>query len=365
MLKQEDHFRGEQVQLALATERVFAAHLQPAVHALGRVLRIGAAMPELDLLGQHVETDAAELGWRACEVLVDDVAVEPDRLECLGGGVGGDGRDAHLAHHLHDALAERLEVVAHRGRWVDAGQLALTDQVLDGLERQVRVDRGRAEADQHRDVVHLACVAALHHQRHGGALLAADQVVVHRGHRQQRRNRRLGVIGVPVGDDERAGALRDRVAGAVAQVLQRLGKSLAAAFDVVERPQHRRLEPGLLAVVVDVDDLVQLVVVEHRPAEHDLAARRGGRFEKVVLGSHHPRHRGDDGFADGVQWRVGHLGEEFDEVVVQQTGSLRQHGRRGVGSHGAQRLRARGRHRGEQDAQLLLGVAEGDLPAHH
>ena len=45
MLEQEDHFRGEQVQLALATERVFAADLQAAVHALGRILRVGAAVP--------------------------------------------------------------------------------------------------------------------------------------------------------------------------------------------------------------------------------------------------------------------------------------------------------------------------------
>ena len=88
MLKQEDDFRGEQVQLALATERVLAADLEAAVHAFGRVLRIGAAVAELDLLGQDVETDAAELGRRAGEVLVDDVAVQPDRLERLGARVG-------------------------------------------------------------------------------------------------------------------------------------------------------------------------------------------------------------------------------------------------------------------------------------
>ena len=74
MLQQEDHFRGEQVQFALAAERVLAAHLEAAVHAFGRVLRVGAAMAQLDFLGDDVEPDAAELGWRAGEVLVDDVA---------------------------------------------------------------------------------------------------------------------------------------------------------------------------------------------------------------------------------------------------------------------------------------------------
>ncbi len=74
MLQQEDHFRGEQVQLAFAAERVLAADLEAAVHTFGRVLRVGAAMALLDFLGDHVQPDAAELGWRAGEVLVDDVA---------------------------------------------------------------------------------------------------------------------------------------------------------------------------------------------------------------------------------------------------------------------------------------------------
>ena len=161
MLQQEHHFRGEQVQLAFAAEGVFAADLEAAVHALGRVLRVGAAVAQLDLLGDHVQPGTAELGWRAGEVFVDDVLVDADRLERLRGGVGGDGGDAHLAHHLHHALAERLEVVAHGRGGFDAGEFAFADQVLDGLEGQVRVDRGGAEADEHRDVVHLAGVTAI------------------------------------------------------------------------------------------------------------------------------------------------------------------------------------------------------------
>ena len=45
MLQQENHFRGEQVQFAFAAERVFAADLEAPVHPLGRVLRVGAAVP--------------------------------------------------------------------------------------------------------------------------------------------------------------------------------------------------------------------------------------------------------------------------------------------------------------------------------
>ena len=150
-----------------------------------------------------------------------------------------------------------------------------------------------------------------------------------------------------------------------AEVLECVGEAFSPAFDVVEGAQHRGLEAGVFAVVVDVDDLVELVVVEHRPAQHDLAAGGRGRLEEVLLGAHHAGHGGDDFFADRIKRRVGHLGEELDEVVVEQPGPLGEHGGRGVGAHRAKRLGAGGRHRGEQDAQVFFGVAERDLPAHN
>ncbi len=185
MLQQEDHFRGEQVQLALPAECVLTADLQATVHPLGRVLRVGTPVTELDLLGQHVQPDAAELAGGAGEVLVDDVVAQPDRLENLCGGVGGHRGDAHLAHHLDHALAQRLDVIAHGGGGFDAGQLTLADQVLDRLECEVGVDRGGAVSDEHGDVMDFAGVTALHHQRHLGAFLGAHQVVVHRRDGQQ------------------------------------------------------------------------------------------------------------------------------------------------------------------------------------
>ena len=185
VLQQEHDLRGEQVQFAFAAEGVVSADFETTVHPLGRVLGIGPAVTELDLFGDDVQPDPAELGGRLGEVLVDDVLIDADGFERLGSGVGRDGGDAHLAHHLHHALAERLEVVTHRGRGFDAGQFALADQVFDRLEGQIGIDRGGTEADQHRDVVHLAGIPALDDQRHLEALLGAHQMVVHRGDRQQ------------------------------------------------------------------------------------------------------------------------------------------------------------------------------------
>ena len=69
---------------------------------------------------------------------------------------------------------------------------------LDALERQVRVDRAGAVADEQRHVVHLAGVAALDDEADLGALLLADQVVVHRGGQQQAGDRRVHLVAVAI-----------------------------------------------------------------------------------------------------------------------------------------------------------------------
>ena len=73
--------------------------------------------------------------------------------------------------------------------------MLLGDQVLDRLEREVRVDRAGAVADEQRHVVHLAGVAALDDQADLRALLLADEVVVDGGRQQQRRDRRVDRVG--------------------------------------------------------------------------------------------------------------------------------------------------------------------------
>ena len=221
--------------------------------------------------------------------------------------------------------------------------------VLDRLESQVRVDRGGAVADQQRDVVHFACVAGLDDEADLGTFLGPDQVMVYGGHRQQRRNRRTGVVGVAVGDDQGTSTFRDHLGGTQPQILQRLGEPGAAPFDVVQAAQHRGAQAGMLVVVVDVDDLVELVVVQHRPGHLDLPTGRGGGIQQVLLGTHDPRHRGDDLFADGVQRRVGHLRKQLDEVVVEQLRARGEHGRRRIGAHRPQRLGARCGHGGQHD----------------
>ena len=210
VLEPEDRVGVEQVRLALAAPLVLAADEQLAVRLPDAVGRVGGRVPGRGLGGDDVEADAAELADRAGEELVDEVLGQADRLEDLGAAVGGDGRDAHLGHHLEHALAERLDQVGDGLLLGDRGDGAVPHHVLDGLHGQVRVDRRRAVADEQGHVVHLAHVAGLDDEADLGAGLLADQVVVHRGGEQQRRDRCEVAVGVAVGEHDEARAVADR-----------------------------------------------------------------------------------------------------------------------------------------------------------
>ena len=101
----------EEVQLAVAPPLVLAARRRARRRA-GRPRRERALVPLLDLLRDDVDADAADARRRPREVAVDERLLEADRLEDLRAAVALQRRDAHLGHHLEDALVERLDVVA-------------------------------------------------------------------------------------------------------------------------------------------------------------------------------------------------------------------------------------------------------------
>ena len=124
-------------------------------------------------------------------------------------------------------------------------------------------------------------------------------------------------------------------------------------------------ELGTVAVLVDVDELRQLVVVDDRERQLHLDARLRSRFEQVALGADRRRQRRDELLADRVERRVCDLREHLLEVVEQHARAAGEHGDGRVGAHRPERLRSVARHRRHQELELLVGVAERLLPAHH
>ncbi len=92
---------------------------------------------------------------------------------------------------------------------------------------------------------------------------------------------------------------------------------------------------------------------------------RGSGSSRLPSGPDRRLDGHDDLLADGVDRRVGDLGEELLEVAVEQLRPLGEHRERRVVAHRADRLGAGGGHRVDEHADVLGGVAEDLLAAQH
>ena len=299
-------------------------------------------------------------------MLVDQLPLQAHGLEDLGRAVGLDRRDAHLGDRLQQPFADRFDVVLGGLLGVDDLRPAvrpgpheplLEHQLVERLERQVGVDGARPVADQGGEVVHLARLAGLEDDPGPQAGALQRQVVVDRGHRQQRRDG--GAFGAQpaVGQDDDVHALGDRLAGFAADALDRL---LHARLPLRHRPGDVE-GPRFVDVVFDVPQRLELAVQQDRLFEQQLVGVLGGLFEQVALVAEAGREAHHDLLADRVDRRVGDLREQLLEVREQRRGLVGEDRQREVVAHRPDRLGAFDRHRREQHPQVLLAVAEGPL----
>ncbi|CAB4891171.1 unannotated protein [freshwater metagenome] len=365
VLQLEDGVRVEEVVLPFPTPLVLAARLELTVCAFLTVVEVRDAMSRCDVVGDLVEIDTAEVAVEPGEVLVDQFLRQADDLEQLGSGVRRESRDAHLGHHLQHALACGLDVVADGLVEVDAGEGTALDHVLDRLEGHVRIDRCRTESDEQSHVVDLAGVTGFDDQTDLGAGLLTNEMVVHCRGEEQGRNRSELLTGLSVGEHDDPRPARNGSRNLSADGLQRLSETFTTLGNRVQATHDHRAQLFLRALVVDVDELGEVVVVQDRLGQHDLLAAVGTRVEQIALGTDGAAEAGDDLFTDRVERRVGDLGEQLREVVEQHPRTCRQHGDRGIGTHRTDGLGTGLRHRRDQHVQFLGGVSEDLLADQH
>ncbi len=223
-----------------------------------------------------VEADPAQPRGHAIEAVRDHLVGQADRLEDLRRTVAIDRRDAHLRHDLEQALLQRVGVVLLglvrklRPRYVVfsllialLGSVALDRQPPHGRQGQIGVDRLGAHAHQAGQMMHLARLAALDDQADAGALTQPDQVLMNRAERQQRRDRRVGLIHAAVADDQNDLAGGHRLLGPAAQVVERRAHAVGAGGGREQRPQ-RHTGKGRVA---QPTDRLDMLVGQHRAGE--------------------------------------------------------------------------------------------------
>src|SRR5450830_1198016 len=300
---------------------VFAAHavgvFATGVQAFGQhgVLAEGQVMQAHGFFRHFKEANAFHVRRGALEVLVDHRLVQADRLEDLGAAVGHIGRNAHLRHHLQQALADGFREVVD-GLFRRDVVRQRVGQFGQGFHRQVRVHGFGTVAGQQREVVRLAGRAGFHDEAGGGTQALADQVLVDGGRGQQRRDGdAVGAHGA-VGHDQDIVAGLDGVHGFRAQRGQRRFHAFLAPGQRVADRQLIGLELAA-RVAADVAQALHVVERQHR-LRHFQAHRRVDvvRVQQVRLRTDERHQRHHHRFADRVDRRVRHLGEQLLEVVI-------------------------------------------------
>ena len=168
--------------LAAGAVGILAADIERGLVDLRVAERVGVTAASF--LGDFGQADAFDAAMGAGEILRHEVRLQADGVEDLRAAIGLVGRDAHLGHHLQQALADRLDVALDDFVVVErTGQAVLHRD--DGFERQIGVDRFGAVAGQARKVMHFARFAGFDHEADRGAQARADQMVMHGGAGEQ------------------------------------------------------------------------------------------------------------------------------------------------------------------------------------
>ena len=353
VLEERNALRRPGVRLAAEAEGILAADFKRVAQDGG--VAEGVGVPALGLFGDRREIRAADARGGAGEELVDKALVEADRVENLRAAIGLIGRDAHLRHHLEDALVDGLDVALHRVVGADLLRQVLSHR-LQSLEGEVRVDRFGAIARQTAEMVDFARVAGLDHEADGGAQALADEVVMHRRGREQSRDRDAVGPGHPVGQHDDVVAAGDGGLRTLAQPLKRLfhpRRALLGGIGDVERLGVERIlemadRANLFEIAIGQDRLAHLKPLTLGAAVvEQIGARPDERDE-----AHHQF------FANRVDRRVGDLREVLLEIGVERLRLRGQRRDRRVGAHRADGFLAGGRHRRHQDRKILLRIAE-------
>ena len=160
--------------------------------------------------------------------LLDEIAGQPDRVEYLRAAIGLIGRDAHLRHDLQKALVDRLDEALD-----DFVGAYLLGQILghsrQGLEREIGIDRLGAVTGQTCKMMHFARFASLDHEAHRSAQALADQVMMHRRGREQRRDRDAIRTDHAIGEDDYVVPAVHCSLCALAKTIERLVHAAGAA----------------------------------------------------------------------------------------------------------------------------------------
>ena len=196
-------------------------------------------------------------------------------------------------------------------------------------------------------------VAGLDKQIGIGAQAHVDQVVVNCSERKKARDGDFP-LSRAVGQHDQVRAAAHGRFHVLAQCGERPFECALLGAARISAAEARRLEPD----AIDRAQAIELVVREHRTLEAHKAAGVAAVFQKVAVVADVEHRRSDEAFAQCIDRRVRHLGEQLVEIVEEAARLLREARKRRIGSHGRERNLALVRHRADELLDVVEVVAQ-------
>ena len=215
-----------------------------------------------------IDTHSPELAVGSGEVLVYKLLRETNSFECLRAGVGRDGRNTHLRHHLEDTLAECLDDVLGCLIRRHTRDEFITNQLLARFHREVGVDCRGTITQQYSDVVNFTNVTSFNNNADLGAVFRTNEVVVNRRNHHQGWNRRHVGVRVTVRKNDELDALSNCFIYFFTELRQALLHGTRTLVDFVKTLELDTFTSTVLAA--NVENLGQLVVIDHREIKNHL-----------------------------------------------------------------------------------------------
>ena len=169
--------------------------------------------------------------------------------------------------------------------------------------------------------MHFSCIATFNDETYFGSLLRANEMMMHCARHEQRRNWREHFIAVAIGQHNKSHTSINCRTDLATNLCKRRTQTGLALGNSEEAAHHHAAQVCVLLIVIDVNDLCQVVVVNHRKRQHQLSTMLGGCIEQVALGSYCGAHRCHYFLADCIKRRISYLCKQLLEIVEQQTWS--------------------------------------------
>ena len=263
-----------------------------------------------------------------------------------------------LEKTFKQAFADGFDIVLFQLFDVEVGlQLVGEFQIADCREGEVGVDGGSAETDEAGEMVYFPDVAGFHDDADLAAVSFADEVVVDGGAGQQRRNGCVVGVNGAVGKDQHFKTVFHGVYCVPAEPVQAglHGTWFAIGAEI-------GLECFCLENAgIDAADFFELMVAQNGMFKRHGVTGQRVFSQQIGVAADEAGEGHDQSFPDGVDGRVGDLGEQLFEIAAQVLWLVAEYGQRNIGPHRADGFLTVEAHRGDEVIEVFGGITEGLL----